>query len=88
MVEETACTCKQYLSTNIQDKSGDQQVKTFHSLVLQRKLWTLVQWIMEREKCRILELGGACSNTGKSVMDMLWLKNTEYQSPLSSSLDA
>ena len=54
MVQETLCMCAQYLIPTRREESKEHMAKTYHSLVLQGKLWTAVRWIIERETGGVL----------------------------------
>ena len=48
VVEDTMRTCAQYLIAACREEYEDHRAQTFHSLVLQGKLQTAVEWITER----------------------------------------
>ena len=54
LVEDTLCTCAQYLTVACREESKEHRAQTYHSLVLQWKLQTAVRWITERETGGIL----------------------------------
>ena len=54
LVEDTLCTCAQYLTIARREESKEHRAQTYHSLVLQWKLQTAVRWITERETGGIL----------------------------------
>ena len=62
--------------------------ETFHSLVLRGKLWNAVRWIAEREKGVVMQPGGALSNTGVPVLDVLRSKHPESRALSAISLEA
>ena len=48
LVEDMLRSCTWYLAAVRQEGTADHRAKTFHSLVLRRKLRTTVRWITER----------------------------------------
>ena len=57
LAEDTAQTCTQYLSTSMGEDTSEHREKIFYSLVIRDKLRSSVQWITNREKSGVLQLG-------------------------------
>ena len=53
-MEDTLCTCAQYLTAAHREESEEHSAQTFHSLVLRGKLQTAVWWITERDTGGVL----------------------------------
>ena len=88
LMEETLCTCAQYLTASYRENPEEHRAKTLHSLVLQGKLQTAVQWIMERETGDMLQPAERCTNNGERVMEVLRTKNPEACPPTAASMDS
>ena len=54
LVEDTLRTCTEYLTLAHREESAEHLAQTYHSLVLQGKLRTLVRRITERETGGVL----------------------------------
>ena len=54
LVEETLRSSTQYLTAVHREENAEHRAKTFHGLVLRRKLRTTVRWITESEKGGVL----------------------------------
>ena len=80
--------CAQYLTAASREESKEHRSKIFHSLVLQGKLRTEVQWITEREKGFVLQLSEMCTTTGERVMEVMCTKNPEACPPTAASLES
>ena len=61
LVEDTLCTCAEYLASAQREETAEHRAQTFHSLVLRRKLQTAVRWIIEREMGGVLQPGERCT---------------------------
>ena len=57
LAEDTTQTCTQYLSTSMGEDTSEHREKIFYSLVIRDKLRSSVQWITNREKSGVLQLG-------------------------------
>ena len=68
LVEDALRSCTQYLTAVRQDETAEHRAKTYHSLMLRGKLWTVVRWITERKKGRVLLPEEKCSKTEERVM--------------------
>ena len=66
--------CAHYLSTSREEDNPDHLEKVFHILVLRSNLISAVQWITNREKGRIFQLGEIFPKTGNTVLGVLHLK--------------
>ena len=88
LVEDTLCTCAQYLTIARREESKEHRAQTYHSLVLQWKLQTAVRWIKERETGGILQTRERCTKTGERVMEVLRTKHLEARPPTAASLDS
>ena len=49
LVEDTLYMCSEYLTSVWREETAENRAQTFHSLVLHRKLQTVVRWITERD---------------------------------------
>ena len=87
LVEETLCTCAQYLNIIRREESEDHRSKTYHSLVLQGKLRTAVWWITDQEMVGVLNPAELCTNTKERVMDVLCTKHPDARPPAATILD-
>ena len=54
LVDDTLRSCTQYLTAVRREETAEHRAKTFHSLVLRRKLRKAVRLITEREKGGVL----------------------------------
>ena len=63
LVEETLRTCTQYLATACVEECKYHRTKTYHSLVLQGNLRTVVRWITELETGGVLHTAELCTKT-------------------------
>ena len=88
MVEDMACTCKQYLFASRRNKLRENQAKNLHRLLLRGKLQTVVQWITERNKGGVLKPRDACTNKGEVFLDVLQDKHPDSCTPSARSLDS
>ena len=64
LVEDTICTCAEYLIVAQREETVEHRAQTFHSLVLRGKLWKAVRWITERKTGRVLQPRERCTKTG------------------------
>ena len=85
-MEYTLHTCTEYLNVACREESAEHQAQTYHSLLLQGKLRTAMQWITERETGSILQPGKRCTKTREMVMEVLRTKNLEAYTPIAASL--
>ena len=81
LVEETACTCDQYLYAYLHDESEEHRPRTFYSLVLRAKLRTAVFWVIELEKGGAMQLMDGRTKIGEPVIDMLRAKHPKARAP-------
>ena len=88
LVEDTLCTCAEYLAVARREETVEHRAQTYHSLVLRRNIWTEVRWITERETGRVLQPGYRCTKTGDRVMEVLRAKHPEAWTPTAASLDS
>ena len=79
MAEDTARTCIQYLTTNMDEDSKEHRAKIFHRLVIRSNLCSAVRWITDREKGGISQPGDICSKAVNHVMYVLCLKHSRNQ---------
>ena len=71
LVETTLRTCAEYLTIAQREETAEHWEQTYHSLVLRRKLRTVVCWITKRETGSVLQPGDRCTKTGELVMEVL-----------------
>ena len=88
LMEDTLCTCAQYLTAAHREESKEHRSQNFHSLVLQGKLQKAVWWITERDMGGVLKPARSCTNMGERVMKVLCTKHPEACPPTVSSLDS
>ena len=88
LVEDTLCTCSEYLTVVWREETVEHRAQTFHILVLRGKLWTAVRWITERETGGVFQPGERCTKTGDRVMEVLCSKHPEARTPTAASLDS
>ena len=86
LVEETLHMCAQYLTPACREEFEEHRAKTFHSLVLQGKLHTVVRRMKEPETGGVLQPVERCINTGERVMELLRTKHPEAFPPTADSL--
>ena len=72
LAEDTLRTCAQYLTAAHREESKEHMSKTYHILVLQGKLQTMVMWIAELETGDVIQLAGLFTKTGDRVMEVLF----------------
>ena len=53
-MEDTLRSSTQYLTAVCREETAEHRAKTFHGMMLRRKLQTEVRWITEREKRGVL----------------------------------
>ena len=71
MMEDTARTCGQYLSTSRGGDSPEHRAEIYHSLVIQVKLQLAVWCITYSEKGGVIQPEFTCLKKGLSVLDVL-----------------
>ena len=71
LVEDTARTCAQYLSTIRGEDYPEHRAKIYHSLVLQGKLQSVLRWITDRGKGGVFKPEETCSKKGQPVLEVL-----------------
>ena len=86
LMEDTMQMCAEYLTVAQREETVKHRTQTYHSLVLHGKLWTAVQWIIERETGGVLQPGDRCKKTGDRVMEVLRAKHLEARKPTAASL--
>ena len=88
LVEDTLWYCTQYLTAVHWKETAEHRAKTYHSLVLRRKLRTAVRWITEQEKWGVLLPKDKYMNTGERVMEVLRTIHPDARPPSAACLDA
>ena len=78
----------QYFTAVRREETAEHRAKTYHILVLYRKIRTAVRWITKREKGEVLLPEGKCTETGEHVMELLRTKHPDACPPTAASLDA
>ena len=87
-MEDTLCTCAEYLTIARREKLAEHRAQTYHSLVLQGKLRMAVQWITERETSSVLQPSERCKEMGERVIKVRRTKHLEAFVPTAASLDS
>ena len=88
LVEDTLCTCAEYLTVARRKETAEHRAQAFHSLVIRGKLRMAVRWITELETGGVLETGDRCTKTGDRVMEVLRSKHPEARAQTAASLDS
>ena len=87
IMEDTLRTCAQYLTIARREWFREHRSQTYHSLVLQGKLQTAVEWITERETGGVLQPAERCTKKGERVMEVLRTKHLDARPSTAVSLD-
>ena len=88
LVEDTMRSCEEYLTVARREETAEHRAQTYHSLVLRRKLQTVLLWITEMEMGGVLQPGDRCKKTGDQVMEVLRTKHPEARTPTAAILDS
>ena len=88
LVEDELRSYMQYLTAVGRYETAEHWAKTYHSLVLHRKLRTAVRWITEQEKGGVLLPEEKCMKKGEQVMEVMRTKHPDARPPPAASLDA
>ena len=87
LVEDTLRSSTQYLTAVRREETAEHRAKTFHGLVLRRKLRTAMRWITERKKGGVLLQEEHCTNTGEHMIEVLRTKHPDAHPPSAASLN-
>ena len=88
LMEDTARTCAQYLSTSRGEDSLEHRAKIYHSLVLWGKLQSAVCCITEREKRGVIQPEDTFTKKGQPVLEVLRSNHPKAFLPTAQSLEA
>ena len=87
LVEDTLRSSTQYLTAVRRKETADHRAKTFHGLVLRRKLRTAVRCITEPEMGEVLLPEEQCIKTGERVLEVLRTKHPDARPPSAACFD-